>query len=67
MKKSNQPKRELAFLKKQLVKKHGFSSGNKVPLSEKGPASDFAAFLVAVIIMQRFKLTQHHSQTTETT
>jgi len=31
------------------------------------PASDFAAFLVAVIIMQRFKFTQHHSQTTETT
>ena len=30
------------------------------------PASDFAAFLVAVIIMQRFKL-QHNSQTTETT
>ena len=30
------------------------------------PASDLAAFLVAVIIMQRFKL-QHNSQTTETT
>ena len=30
------------------------------------PASDFAAFLVAVIIMQRFKL-QHNSQATETT
>ena len=30
------------------------------------PASDFAAFLVAVIIMQRFKLT-HNSQTTTTT
>ena len=30
------------------------------------PASDFAAFVVAVIIMQRFKL-QHNSQTTETT
>ena len=33
------------------------------------PASDLAAFLVAVIIMQRFKLTQHNDdiQTTETT
>jgi len=30
------------------------------------PASDFAAFIVAVIIMQRFKLT-HNSQTTQTT
>ena len=30
------------------------------------PASDFAAFVVAVIIMQRFKL-EHHSQTTKTT
>jgi len=28
------------------------------------PASDFIAFVVAVIIMQRFKL-QHNSQTTE--
>ena len=30
------------------------------------PASDFAAFLVAVVIMQRFKL-QHNSQSTEAT
>ena len=31
------------------------------------PASDFAAFLVAVIIMQRFKLQHHEDQTTTTT
>jgi len=30
------------------------------------PASDFVAFVVAVIIMRRFKL-QHNSQTTKTT
>jgi Na+-driven multidrug efflux pump len=31
------------------------------------PASDFAAFLVAVIIMQRFKLQHHEDQATTTT
>ena len=31
------------------------------------PASDFAAFVVAAIIMQRFKLTQQDAQTTRTT
>ena len=31
------------------------------------PASDFVAFVVAVIIMQRFKLTQQDAQTTRTT
>ena len=31
------------------------------------PASDLAAFLVAVVIMQRFKLQQHDHQTTGTT
>ena len=31
------------------------------------PASDLAAFIVAVIIMQRFKLTQHTDQSTQTT
>jgi putative MATE family efflux protein len=31
------------------------------------PASDLAAFIVAVIIMQRFKLSQHHENQTTTT
>ena len=31
------------------------------------PASDFAAFVVAVIIMQRFKLQHHEHQASSTT